>query len=106
MSRRGDSTVTTFRRRTSAVATFAIAILLALLSAAPAAACSVCFGTRDNGSPLVTGARLGVFFLLAVTVAVLGGMARFFFYLRQRARQAEADGIAAEWAQIQRSSSS
>ncbi|MCM2268543.1 MAG: hypothetical protein NDJ75_00400 [Thermoanaerobaculia bacterium] len=92
------------RRRAAAVA--ALAAIWLLTAAAPAAACSVCFGTRDNGSPLVTGARLGVFFLLAVTAAVLGGIAKFFFYLRQRARQAEADGIAAEWAHIQRSTTS
>jgi hypothetical protein len=79
---------------------------LTALAAAPAAACTVCFGTRDNGSPLVTGARLGVFLLLGVTVAVLGGLTRFFFYLRARARRAESDGIAAEWADLQRSASS
>lgn len=91
-------------RRTTIVAT--LAAIWLLTAAAPAAACSVCFGTRDNGSPLVTGARLGVFFLLAVTVAVLGGIAKFFLYLRHRARQAEADSIAAEWAHIQRSTTS
>lgn len=74
-----------------------------LVGAAPAAACSVCFGTADNGSPLVTGARLGVLLLLGVTVAVLGGLVRFFFHLRARARQAESDSIAAEWADLQRS---
>jgi hypothetical protein len=77
-----------------------------LLAAAPAAACSVCFGSRDNGSPLVTGARLGVLLLLGVTVAVLGGLTRFFFHLRARARRAESEGIAAEWADLQRSASS
>jgi hypothetical protein len=93
------------RRSAWAVAT-ALSWLAGALDAAPAAACSVCFGARDNGSTLVTGARLGVFLLLGVTVAVLGGFARFFFYLRRRARQAESDGIAAEWAQIQRRASS
>lgn len=86
-------------------ATFAMLLTVALW-AAPAAACSVCYGSRDNSSPLVTSARLGVFLLLAVTVVVLGGFARFFFYLRHRARLAEMDGIASEWAQLQRSPSS
>ncbi|HEV7671039.1 MAG TPA: hypothetical protein VGS22_21185 [Thermoanaerobaculia bacterium] len=78
-----------------------------VLWSAPAAACSVCYGASDsNGSPLLTAARLGVFLLLGVTVALLGGFAKFFFYLRNRARQAESESIAAEWAQLQRSASS
>jgi hypothetical protein len=85
-----------------ALATF----LLGLWAAAPVAACEVCYGAaRSSGSPLVSGARLGVFLLLGVTVAVLGSLARFFFYLRNRARQTEIDQIASEWAQFQRSSS-
>ena len=82
---------------------FALSLLATGLLAAPAAACEVCFSSRASGS-MVTSARLGVFLLLGITVAVLGGFARFFFYLRQRARQAEIDGIASEWAQLQRSS--
>ena len=80
--------------------------LAAAWSAAPARACEVCLGSGASGSALVTGARLGVFFLLGVTIAVLGGFARFFFYLRQRARQAESEGIASEWAHLQRSTPS
>jgi hypothetical protein len=83
----------------------ATALLLAALEAAPALACSTCYGAVDSGSPLVSGARLGVFLLIAVTAAVLGGFAKFFLYLRNRARQAEADQITSEWAQFQRSSS-
>ena len=82
------------------------ACALSWLAAAPAAACNVCYGGAGNGSPLVTAARLGVFLLLGITVAVLGGFTRFFFYLRQRARQAEIEEITSEWAQFQRSSSS
>lgn len=80
-------------------------LLLGVLGAAPAAACSVCYGAADGGSPLISGARLGVFLLLGVTATVLGGFARFFFYLRNRARQAEIEQITTEWAQFQRSSS-
>lgn len=75
----------------------------AAFGAAPAAACSVCYGAA-NGS-LITSARLGVFLLLGVTAAVLGAFAMFFFHLRNRARQAEIDGVASEWAQLQRSAS-
>jgi len=84
----------------------AMALLLGALGAAPALACDVCYGAAANsGSPLVSGARLGVFLLIAVTAAVLGGFVRFFLYLRNRARQSETEQIASEWAQFQRSSS-
>jgi hypothetical protein len=82
---------------------FVLAVFGAALLAAPAAACEVCFSSKATGA-LVTSARLGVFLLLGITVVVLGGFARFFFYLRSRARQAEIDSIASEWAQLQRSS--
>ncbi len=83
------------------------AIFLAVAVWAPRAfACSVCYGNDANGSPLLSAARLGVFFLLGITVALLGGFAKFFFYLRNRARQAESETIASEWAQLQRSVSS
>ena len=83
----------------------AMALLLGALGAAPALACSTCYGAVDSGSPLVSGARLGVFLLLAVTAVVLGAFAKFFFYLRNRARQTEIEQITSEWAQFQRSSS-
>lgn len=83
----------------------AMALLLGALGAAPALACSTCYGAVDSGSPLVSGARLGVFLLVAVTAAVLSGFVKFFLYLRNRARQAETDQIASEWAHFQRSSS-
>ena len=86
-----------------AAAVLRAAAVAALLPAAPAAACEVCFGAADNGSPMVAGARLGVFLLLGITVAVLGAFVAFFLYLRQRARRAELDGIESEWSQLQRS---
>jgi hypothetical protein len=57
-----------------------------LAGAAPAAACSICFG--DPNSPLTKSAEMGVWFLLAVILAVEGGFGLFFFvYLRRRARE-------------------
>ena len=82
-----------------------LALLVAVLGAMPAAACDVCYGAAKSGSPLITGARLGVFLLVGVTAAVLGAFAKFFFYLRNRARQTEIEQIDSEWAQFQRSSS-
>ncbi len=82
-------------------------ILIGLaLWAAPALACSVCYGQEANSSPLITAAKLGVFLLLGITAAILAGFAKFFFYLRNRARQFESESIANEWAQMQRSASS
>jgi hypothetical protein len=83
----------------------AAALLLGALAAVPAAACDVCYGAASSSSPLVSSARLGVFLLLGVTVAVLLAFARFFFYLRSRARQAEIEQIDSAWTQLQRSSS-
>lgn len=82
-----------------------VGALALLLGAVPAAACTSCYGAADTNSPLISGARLGVFLLLGVTVAVLGAFVKFFLHLRNRARQAETEQIAAEWAQFQRSSS-
>jgi hypothetical protein len=89
--------------RTGRAAGLAV-VLFGALGAVPAHACNVCYGAADSGSPLVSGARLGVFLLLAVTAVVLGAFAKFFFYLRNRARQAEVEQITSEWAQFQRSS--
>jgi hypothetical protein len=55
------------------------------VTAAPAAACQVCFG--DPNSPLTKSAEMGVWFLLAVIVLVEAGFGIFFLvYLRRRAR--------------------
>jgi hypothetical protein len=79
-------------------------LALQLVAAAPAAACSVCYGRADKGSALVSSARLGVFLLLGITAAMLAAFARFFFVLRKRALAAERDAIALEWSNLQRSS--
>lgn len=93
------------RRGPRLAATAALLPLVWGASAAPAVACTVCYGAADAGSPLVTGARLGVFLLLAVTGAVLAAFGRFFVVLRNRARRAESESIASEWVQLQRSTS-
>ena len=82
----------------------AAGLAIELLLAAPAAACSVCYGRADKGSALVSSARLGVFLLLGITVAVLAAFTRFFFVLRNRALAAERESIALEWSELQRSS--
>jgi hypothetical protein len=86
------------------LAVAAAGVALELLLSAPAAACSVCYGRADKGAALVSSARLGVFLLLGITVAMLAAFARFFFVLRNRALAAERDAIALEWSDLQRSS--
>lgn len=80
-------------------------LLSLLLGVTPALACSVCYGQEANASPLLSAARLGVFLLLGITVVLLACFAKFFLYLRNRARLFENDPIAIEWAQLQRSAS-
>lgn len=65
-------------------------------------ACAACFSATAD-SPLVDGAKSGVWLLLAVTLGVQGGFAAFFIQLRRRAKRAHDEEIAAEWADLQRS---
>ena len=61
-------------------------VLTILVLAVPRAAlaCTVCFGQSD--SPMAWGAKMGVFFMLGLTVAVLAAFAAFFIYLIRRAK--------------------
>ena len=60
-------------------------IILAIVAAPRAAfACPVCFGQSD--SPMALATNTGVFFMLGVTVSVLGAFAWFFIYLMRRAK--------------------
>ncbi len=45
-------------------------------------ACAACYGQSD--SPMAQGMNWGIFTLLGVIVAVLGGVAAFFVYLARR----------------------
>lgn len=81
----------------------ALAAMLWLNS--PALACTVCYGSNESSSPLLLGARQGVFLLLGITVLLLAAFARFFFYLRNRARQVAGYPAAAECTHLERSAS-
>lgn len=66
-------------------------VILLILCPSTAEACTVCFGNPD--SPATKAAKLGILFLLAVTVAVLGGFGTVFLKWRKRARElAQAAG--------------
>jgi hypothetical protein len=65
-------------------------------------ACPLCFGAEET--PMIDGTRLGIIVMLGITLAVQGGFAAFFIYLRQRAkRMADAD-LDTEWSELQRGS--
>jgi hypothetical protein len=57
-------------------------VLLLALHPAPLLACAACFGQSD--SPMAQGMNWGIFSLLAVIGAVLGGVVAFFIYLARR----------------------
>ncbi len=60
-----------------------LACLAALLSAAPALACSVCYG--DPNSAMTQGAKAGVLVLLGVVGLVLTGLASLLIFWMRRA---------------------
>jgi hypothetical protein len=65
-------------------------------------ACPVCFGAEETS--MIDGAKLGVLVLLAITLAVQGGFAGFFFYLRKRAKRFAEIELEDEWSELQRGS--
>ena len=67
-------------------------------------ACTLCFGAQET--TLVGGTRLGVFVLLAITLAVQGCFVGFFLYLRQRARRIADLELDHEWSDLQQVSRS
>lgn len=76
-------------------------LLLAALFLAipPARACQACFGADD--SPMIDGARIGVWVLLGVTLCVQLAFAGFFLYLRQRAKRISSLEVDEEWSKLQ-----
>lgn len=78
-----------------------VVVLSAIGFAAEAAhACTACFGAED--SPLIHGARLGVWLLGGVTVCVQAAFVAFFLYLRKRSKIAGEVELDREWAALQR----
>ncbi len=62
-------------------------------------ACPVCFGAEETS--MIDGARFGVLMMLAVTLAVQGGFAGFFLYLRRRAKRIADAELDTEWSELQ-----
>lgn len=65
-----------------------------------AQACPVCFGVED--SQLVDGTKAGVWFMLAVIVAIQAAFIGFFVYLRRRAKLVARVELDAEWSELQK----
>ena len=65
------------------------AVLLCLPSIA--SACSVCFG--DPEAPISKGIVSGIWVLLLIVLAVMGGIASFFVYMARRAATLERNEI-------------
>ena len=59
------------------------ALGLACLCPSPAWACAACYGQSD--SPLALGMNWGIFSLMGIAVAMLGGISAFFVFLARRA---------------------
>jgi hypothetical protein len=65
----------------------------ALLAPAAARACAVCYGNAE--APVITGTRLSIVFMLALTYLLLAGIVFFFLFARrQRLRAAAAAPLA------------
>ena len=62
-------------------------------------ACPVCFGAEETS--IIDGAKLGVAVMLAITLAVQGAFAAFFFYLRKRAKLIADADLDNEWSELQ-----
>jgi hypothetical protein len=65
-------------------------------------ACPMCFGAQETS--MIDGTKIGVLVLLAITLAVQGGFAGFFFYLRKRAKRNAEVELDTEWSELQKAS--
>jgi hypothetical protein len=62
-------------------------------------ACPHCFGAEETS--MIGGTRLGILVLLVITLAVQGGFAGFFLYLRRRAKRIADMDLDTEWSELQ-----
>ena len=62
-------------------------------------ACPMCFGAEETS--MVDGTQLGIFVMLAITLAVQGGFVGFFLYLRRRAKRIAEIDLDTEWSELQ-----
>jgi hypothetical protein len=77
----------------------ATAVLVAMAGGARVLACPMCFGAEETS--MIDGTKIGIFVLLAITLAVQGAFAGFFFYLRGRAKRVADADLDSEWSKLQ-----
>jgi amino acid transporter len=73
------------RRRRKKIHPVPVVLALWLASHQVASACSVCYG--DAEGPMIDAARMGVYLLFGLVLAMQIAFGGFFIYLRRRARQ-------------------
>lgn len=74
-------------------------VVMLIVSSSNAFACPVCFGAEETG--IINGTRLGILFLLGLTLVVQGGFLAFFLYLRRRAQRIADIDLETEWSELQ-----
>jgi hypothetical protein len=77
----------------------AMAAVMVVGSSSSAFACPHCFGAAETS--MVDGTKLGILALLVITLAVQGGFAGFFVYLRRRAKRIADLDLDTEWSKLQ-----
>ena len=77
----------------------ATAVAVLIFGSSSVFACPVCFGAEETS--IIDANKIGVLVLLAITLAVQGGFAAFFFYLRKRARLIADADLDNEWSELQ-----
>ena len=77
----------------------ATAVFVAMAGDAQVLACPMCFGAEETS--MIDGTKIGIFVLLAITLAVQGAFAGFFFYLRGRAKRVADADLDSEWSKLQ-----
>jgi hypothetical protein len=81
---------------------FTTAAAVMIGGSATVLACPMCFGAEETS--MIDGTKLGVLVMLAITLAVQGGFAGFFLYLRKHAKRNAELELDAEWAELQKPS--
>lgn len=77
----------------------ATVLFAAVAGAGQVLACPMCFGAEETS--MIDGTKIGIFVLLAITLAVQGAFAGFFFYLRGRAKRVADADLDSEWSKLQ-----
>ena len=78
---------------------FATVVAVMIFGSSNVFACPVCFGAEETSA--VDATKLGIFVLLAITIAVQGAFVAFFIYLRKRAKLIADADLDNEWSELQ-----